>query len=283
MSARARNNVQVTGVPGARTILYAHGFGCDQQMWRFVAPSFESQYQVVMFDFVGFGLSDRSSYDLRRYRTLSGYVADVLEIMDELNLVDVVFVGHSVSAMIGILAAVARPELFESLVLIGASPRYIDDVDYRGGFTASDIDELLSLLSANFLGWSQQMASLLVGDPSQGDAQGELARVFCGNDPDIARQMAEATFLADNRSDLSKCKTPALVLQMTSDNIAPLEVGQYVHANLVNSEFVVMAATGHCPNLSAPVETTAEIQAYLDRRSIARARRDFQTVKTEPG
>ncbi len=263
MSVRVRNNVKVSGVPGGQAMVFAHGFGCDQQMWRLVAPAFEDRYSVVLFDHVGSGRSDLSSYEAHRYTNLDGYARDVLELLLELQLERVIFVGHSVSAMIGVLAAIERPELFESLVLVGPSARYVDDRDYRGGFAAADIDELLIVMSRNYLGWSAAMAPIVMGNADRPELGEELTQLFCANDPEIAKHFAAATFLADNRADLPRCATPSLVLQMTDDVIAPIEAGEYVHRHLVNSELRILKATGHCPNLSAPAETIAAMNAYL--------------------
>jgi sigma-B regulation protein RsbQ len=244
-------------------MLFAHGFGCDQNMWRFVAPAFEDDHRVILFDHVGAGGSDLSAYDPARYASLEGYAEDVLEICDELELRDVIFVGHSVSAMIGVIAAARRPELFARLVLVGPSPRYIDDEGYRGGFSAADIDELLDSLDANFLGWSQTMAPVIMGNADRPQLGEELTNSFCRTDPEIAKHFARVTFLSDNRDDLGHVTTPALVLQCSDDVIAPTMVGEYVHSRLSNSTLVYMNATGHCPNLSAPEETIAAIRDFL--------------------
>lgn len=265
MSVSSRNNIQLSGVIGAQAMVFAHGFGCDQQMWRLVAPAFEDRYSVVLFDHVGCGRSDLSCYDPHRYRNLAGYATDVIELLVELQLERVVFVGHSVSAMIGVLAAIERPDLFDSLILVGPSARYIDDRDYRGGFTPADIDELLVVMSSNYLGWSEKMAPIVMGNADRPELGEELTQLFCANDPEIATQFAAAFFLADNRADLPRCLTPCLVMQLTDDVIAPLEAGAYVHRHLVNSEFLVMQASGHCPNLSAPEETITAMNSYLAR------------------
>jgi sigma-B regulation protein RsbQ len=244
-------------------MIFAHGFGCDQNMWRFVAPAFEDTHRVVVFDYVGFGESDHAAWDPLRYATLDGYAGDVLEICHELDLGDAVFVGHSVSSMIGVLAANAEPERFDRLVLVGPSPRYIDDDGYVGGFTREDIDGLLDSLASNYLGWSSAMAPVIVGNPDRPELGEELTNSFCRTDPDIAAHFARVTFLSDNRADLAAVGTPSLVLQCSDDVIAPRSVGEYVHARLPHSELVLMRATGHCPNLSAPAETVAAIKAYL--------------------
>ncbi|TDB76147.1 alpha/beta fold hydrolase [Micromonospora sp. KC723] len=263
MSAVARNNVTVIGRDTGPAIVFSHGFGCDQHMWRFVTDRFVDEYRVVLFDHVGSGGSDLSAYRPERYASLHGYAEDVLEILAELDLRDVVFVGHSVSAMIGVLAAAAEPSRFSRLVLVGPSPRYLDDEDYRGGFTRPDIDELLESLDSNYLGWSAAMAPVIMGNPDRPELGTELVNSFCRTDPAIARQFARVTFLSDNRLDLSKVTVPSLILQCTDDVIAPAEVGDYVHRNLPNSSLVVLKATGHCPNLSAPEETSDAIHAFL--------------------
>jgi sigma-B regulation protein RsbQ len=244
-------------------MLFAHGFGCDQNMWRHVAPAFADEYRIVLFDHVGAGGSDLSAYEPGRYASLDGYADDVLEICAELGFERVVFVGHSVSAMIGVLAARREPERFERLVLIGPSPRYVDEGDYVGGFSAEDIDGLLESLESNFLGWSGQMAPVIVGNPDRPELGEELTNSFCATDPDIAARFARVTFLSDNRADLAAVRTPSLILQCADDVIAPSAVGEYVHRELPDSEIVFLQATGHCPNLSAPEETIAAIRAFL--------------------
>lgn len=245
-------------------MLFAHGYGCDQQMWRHVAPAF-SDFQTVCFDHVGAGRSDLSAYDVERYRTLDGYATDVLEICDALELQDVVFVGHSVAAMIGVLAVNREPERFDKLVLVGPSPRYIDDDGYVGGFSRADIDELLGSLDDNYLGWSHAMASVIMGNADRPGLTLELAESFCRTDPTIAKRFARATFLADNRADLTCVPVPTLVLQCRQDVIAPIEVGRFVHDAIPSSELVILHATGHCPNLSAPAATIEAIADFVRR------------------
>jgi sigma-B regulation protein RsbQ len=263
VSVIARNRVRVCGVADGRPMVFAHGFGCDQEMWRFVAPEFASDHRVVLFDYVGSGRSDLSAYDPVRYGSLDGYAADVVEICRELALEDVVFVGHSVSAMIGVLAAAGAPHVFGAMVMVGPNPRYVDDGDYTGGFSREDIAELLESLDSNHLGWSAAMAPVIMGNPDRPELTAELANSFCRTDPDIARQFARVTFLSDNRADLPGVRVPTLVLQCTADAIAPEVVGRYVHAQVPDSVFTMLAATGHCPHLSAPEETTAAIRAFL--------------------
>jgi sigma-B regulation protein RsbQ len=258
-----RNRVTLRGVPEGRPVLFAHGFGCDQEMWRYVAPDFEVDHRVVLFDHVGSGKSQLSAYDRQKYGTLRGYAVDVVEICRELELTDVVFVGHSVSAMIGVLAYHLAPELFGALVMVGPSPRYVDDADYVGGFSRNDIVDLLDALDSNHLGWSTQMAPVIMGNPDRPQLAEELTNSFCRTDPDIARQFARVTFLSDNRADLTGIDVPTLVLQCSDDVIAPEPVGRYVHEHVPGSVLTHLEASGHCPNLSAPEETTRAIRAFL--------------------
>lgn len=260
-----RNNVHVTGRPVGPTLVFAHGFGCDQDMWRFVAPAFEATHRVVVFDHVGAGGSDLAAYDPARYARLDGYAADVVEILEAVGAGPAVFVGHSVSAMIGVLAAAERPELFERLVLVGPSPRYVDDDGYRGGFSQAEITELLDTMDGNYLGWSANIAPVIMGAPDSPALGAELVSSFCRTDPTIARRFARATFLSDNRADLARVRVPSLVLQCRDDVIAPEDVGRYVAEHLADSELVLLDATGHCPNLSAPTAVIAAVQRYLAR------------------
>jgi sigma-B regulation protein RsbQ len=262
MDAATRHNVSVSGPAGAQPMVFAHGFGCDQHMWRFVAPAFADRYRVVLFDHVGAG-GAQAPYDPQRYSSLRGYAEDVLGICRELDLRDVVFVGHSVSAMIGVLAAAEAPEVFSSLVLVGPSPRYIDDGDYVGGFEQEDIAELLSSLASNYLGWSAAMAPVIMGNAERPELGTELTESFCRMDPEIAERFARVTFESDNRADLALVATPTLVVQCADDVIAPTVVGEYVRDAMPNARMVVLNATGHCPNLSAPAETVAAIEQFL--------------------
>jgi sigma-B regulation protein RsbQ len=265
MGVVERNNVTLGGPVRGQPMVFAHGFGCDQNMWRYVAPAFEDEFRTVLFDHVGAGKSDLAAYDRRKYATLQGYADDLLEICRELELRDVIFVGHSVSAMIGVLAAEKEPERFARLVLIGPSPRYIDEpVDgYVGGFGHADIEALLDSLDSNYLGWSRQMAPVIMGNPDRPALGEELTNSFCRTDPEISRKFARVTFLSDNRDDLARVRTPALILQCSDDVIAPKRVGDYVHRHLTGSTLVHLHATGHCPNLSAPEETADAIKAWL--------------------
>jgi sigma-B regulation protein RsbQ len=263
MDAVARCNVHESGRREGQPILFAHGFGCDQHMWRAVAPRFEADHRVVVFDHVGAGDSDLSAYDPVRYSTLMGYADDVLDICEDLELTDVVFVGHSVSAMIGVLAASKQPERFAKLVLIGPSPRYIDDDGYVGGFSEDDINELLDALDSNYLGWSRSMAPVIMGTPERPELGEELTESFCRTDPEIARRFARVTFLSDNRMDLREVTQPTLVLQSAQDVIAPVAVGEYVRDALPDCQYVVLDTTGHCPHLSAPGPTADAIEAFI--------------------
>jgi sigma-B regulation protein RsbQ len=263
METTQRNAVTVTGDPNGQPMMFSHGFGCDQNMWRFVWPAFADAYQIVLFDHVGSGTSDLSAYDDESYSTLDGYASDVLDIIHEYDLHDVIFVGHSVSAMIGVLAANREPERFDRLVMIGPSPRYTDDDGYVGGFARSDIEDMLESLDSNYLGWSRTMAPVIMANADRPELGAELTNSFCRTDPEIAAKFARVTFLSDNRDDLPKLRTPALIMQCSDDVIAPAVVGDYVHRHAAGSTLVTMNATGHCPNLSAPDETVAVIKAYL--------------------
>ncbi len=244
-------------------MIFAHGYGCDQNMWRLITPAFQDEYKIVLFDHVGFGNSDLRAFDSTKYATLDGYAQDVLDICSQLDLHNTVFVGHSVSSVIGVLAAIREPNRFDQLVLIGPSPCYLNDQDYCGGFTREDVEGLLDFLDRNYLGWSTTMAPVIMGNPDRPELAAELANSFCRTDPHIAKHFARVTFLSDNRTDLPKLNTPSLILQCSEDPIAPLCVGEYVHKHLPNSSFVLMKATGHCPHLSAPQETISVIKQGL--------------------
>lgn len=262
MSVYQRNNVHIIG-SGPRTMMLAHGFGCDQNMWRFIVPAFQDDYRIILFDHVGAGKSDLTQYRREKYSSLEGYADDVLEIIDAASGAPTVFVGHSVSAMIGVLAAVRRPAAFERMVLVGPSPCYINDEEYTGGFSRADIEALLQTLDSNYVGWSSAMAPAIMGNADRPELAVELSESFCRTDPEIARHFAHVTFTSDNRRDLSRIHTPALVLQCSEDVIAPDCVGEYIHRNLRHSTLVRLNATGHCPHLSAPEETIAAMRRYL--------------------
>ena len=258
------HNVVASGPADGRVLLFAHGFGCDQHMWRFVAPHFIADHRVVLFDHVGAGAA-QAPYDHERYASLDGYAEDVVRIVTELDLRDVVFVGHSVSAMIGVLAQRRVAERFAALVLVSPSPRYIDAYGYTGGFAPSDIDDLLTALADNYLGWSMEMAPVIMGNADRPELAAELSQSFCRTDPLIAERFAMVTFYGDNRADLPHVTAPTLVMQSREDAIAPMQVGQYVADAIPDSTLVVLDATGHCPNLSAPREVVTALRAFLTR------------------
>lgn len=258
----ARHNIKIVGADGP-TILLVHGFGCDQNLWRLVVDRLESEFRLVLIDLVGSGSSDPGAWDPTKYASLTGYAADILEIVDELDLHDVVFVGHSVSAMIGALATITDPSRFAKLILLTPSPCYIDDGDYRGGFSRADIDELLESLQQNYLGWSRAMAPIIMGTPDRPDLQDELAETFCRTEPECARVFASTTFLSDNRADLPQISLPTLVIECSQDAIAPREVGAFVHAHIQGSQLVTLDAIGHCPHLSAPDATASAIATFV--------------------
>ncbi|BBZ07943.1 hydrolase [Mycolicibacterium doricum] len=262
MDVRSRNNLRIVGAEHGPTILLAHGFGCDQNLWRSVTARLTPEFQVVLFDHVGSGASDPAAWDADRYSSLHGYTEDILELVHELDLRDVVFVGHSVAAMMGVLAVSADPARFAKLVLLTPSPRYVDDGDYRGGFSRADIDELLESMESNYLGWSRAMAPTMIGAPGQPELSEELAESFCRTDPARARVFARATFLSDNRADLDGVCVPTLVIECAYDAIAPRGVGAFVHGRIRGSTLVTLDTTGHCPHLSAPEETAEAIAAF---------------------
>lgn len=264
MTVFERNNVKVQGT-GEKTIVFAHGYGCDQVMWRFIGPAFEDEYRIVLFDHVGAGKSDLKSYSREKYRTLQGYADDVLEIVAAAGNGPVIFVGHSVSSMIGVLAANKDPLSFERLVMVCPSPCYINHDDYTGGFSRGDIDGLLQTLDENHLGWSKAMAPVIMKNADRPELAGELEESFCRTDPEIAKQFARVTFLSDTRAELGRVTVPSLVLQCSDDTIAPDHVGEYVHRNVPGSRLVRLRATGHCPHLSGPAETVQSIKDYLNR------------------
>ncbi|MCW3079904.1 alpha/beta hydrolase [Segetibacter sp.] len=257
-----KNNVKVFGT--GQPMLFAHGFGCDQNMWRFIIPAFEKQYKIVLFDYVGSGKSDITAYNAEKYSDLNGYANDILDIVTALDLNDIVFVGHSVSCMIGLLASLKQPNRFNKMIFIGPSARYINDQpSYIGGFERKDIKELLETMDKNYIGWANFLAPAIMKNPDKPELGEELAASFCSTDPVIARQFAEVTFLSDNREDLSKLKIPALILQCSDDLIAPLEVGTYLEQQISGSTLKIMKATGHCPHMSAPAETIELMSNYL--------------------
>lgn len=269
MDLLSRHNVSISGPEDGQPMMFAHGFGCDQGMWRNVAPAFADRYRVITFDHIGSGGSDASVFDAQKYSDLRGYAADVLDIVRALDLEHVVFVGHSVSAMVGGLAIIEAPERFDDLVMVAPSPRYLNDIGYAGGFTQEDIDELLESMESNYLGWSAAMAPVIVGNPDRPALGEELTASFCRMDPDIARRFARTTFLSDNRQDLPKIGVPTLVLQCSDDAIAPPAVGAYVATAVPQATLVQLDASGHCPNLSAPQDTVTAISDFLQPRDAA--------------
>jgi sigma-B regulation protein RsbQ len=263
MDVLSRNNVRILGNAAGRPVVFAHGFGCSQEVWRDVVPFFLDDYKVVLFDHVGAGASDLAAYDRGKYDSLHGYASDINEILTELDLDDVVFVGHSVSAMMGVLASIDQPARFGALVLVGPSPRYINDDPYVGGFEQADIDAMLDSLDLNYLGWSQAMAPVIAGNADRPEVGDRLTASFCSTDPTIARQFARVTFLSDNRKDLSRVTVPVLVLQCTDDVIAPDVVGDFVHDQIPGSTLVHLASSGHMPSLSGPAPLAAANVDYL--------------------
>ena len=263
-----RHAVRDRGNPNGRPMVFAHGFGCDQSLWRFVTPAFEDDYRVVTFDYVGAGASDRSAYDPARYASLHGYADDVLDICRALELEDVILVGHSVSATIALLASIEEPARFGQLVLVTPSPRYLDDPpEYRGGFSRPDIDGLLRMLDANAIGWASFLAPIVMGNPERPELTADLEATFCSIDPVMARQFAQVTFLADNRADLARVTVPSLIVQVTNDVVAPMEVGAYLERNLPRTTLRLIDGTGHCPHVSHPAETATAIRDHLDPRT----------------
>lgn len=258
-----RNNVKLLG-HGVQPILFAHGFGCDQNMWRFVVPAFENDYRIVLFDYVGSGRSDLSAYNAERYSDLNGYAQDILDICAALDLKEVILVGHSVSAMIALLAAIKEPGRFHRVVFVCPSPRYLDDgPDYRGGFERKDLEELLDIMDKNYIGWANLLAPMVMRTPDRPELTRELTQSFCSTDPTIARRFAEVTFFSDNRKDLGKLTIPSLILQCSEDLLAPVQVGEYVHRQMPRSTLRVLRTQGHCPHMSEPQQTSELIRTYL--------------------
>ncbi|RYF38572.1 MAG: alpha/beta hydrolase [Cytophagaceae bacterium] len=256
-----RNNVNVAG--SGKAMVFAHGFGCDQNMWRYVAPSFSSQFTTVLFDHVGSGDSDAQAYDPDKYSSLDAYALDVAEIGRELKLQNAVFVGHSVSSMIGALVAQKAPGMFDRLVMVGPSPRYINDGTYYGGFSREQIEGMLQSMEDDYLGWSAQMAPVIMGNTDRPELAEELARSFCKTDPRMAKQFAKVTFTSDCRGALSRTDVSTLILQCSDDVIAPAEVGEFVHQEIAGSKLIYLRATGHCPHLSAPAEVISEVRQFV--------------------
>jgi sigma-B regulation protein RsbQ len=266
VNVRARNNVHIVGDPNGQTVVLAHGFGCDQNLWRRVVDHLAPRFRVVLFDHVGCGDADPDAWDEQRYSSLQGYADDILEILRELDLRDVVFVGHSVAAMMGVLAVAAEPARFAKLVLLTPSPSYLNDDGYVGGFSRADVDELLASLESNYLGWSRTMAPNIMGTPDRPELGDELADTFCRTDPAMARVFARTTFLSDNRDDLRAVSVPTLIIECAHDTLAPREVGSFVQRQIEGSALVTLDATGHCPHVSAPADTAAAIIDFIGAR-----------------
>ena len=266
-SALEKSNVTVSGLgAGAPALVFLHGLGADQSQWRLVAPAYENRYQVVRLDLVGAGHSDCQAYDRRaRHSSLQGHADDLLDVLRALALEEVVFVGHSISAMIGVLAALREPARFAKLVLLSPSPRFLNDTGYAGGFEQADINELLAAMDQDYTGWSTAMAPVLIGAGQRPELVLEMSNSFVHTNPDIARHFARLTFLSDNRDVLPFLLTPTLIIQSEHDVVAPLAVGLYLQQQLVDSELVVIDTTGHCPHLSAPKQTRAAIDSFLYR------------------
>lgn len=258
-----RNNVNVTG-KGTKAMIFAHGFGCDQNMWRLVAPAFEENFRVILFDYVGSGKSDYSAYSSTKYQDLHGYAQDVLDICDALDIKEAIFVGHSVGSIIGMLASIQEPSRFERLVMLGPSPCFLNDPPhYKGGFEKEDLDGLIGMMEMNYIGWANYLSQVIMKNPERPELFQELEESFCSTDPTVARQFATATFFSDHRNDLQNVTVPSLILQCSDDAIAPIEVGKYMHSVLTESAYALMEATGHCPHLSHPEETIRLISDYL--------------------
>lgn len=271
MDALKRNNVTVSGA-GPQAIVFVHGFGCNQHMWRLVAPAFGDRYRVVLLDLVGAGKSDLAAYDPTRYGTLEAHAEDVLAVLQALDLRGAVLVGHSVGAMVVVLAAIREPARVAKVVLVAPSPRYLNDAGYTGGFERADIEELLETMDDNYLGWSTDVTPVIMSPANKPELTEELNNSFCNTTPDIARHFARVTFMSDNRADLPHLRAPTLILQSAQDVLAPLAVGHYLHRQLPNSHLTILDTSGHCPHLSAPEDTIAAINLFLKPAHTARIR-----------
>jgi sigma-B regulation protein RsbQ len=258
----SRNNVKVIG-KGATTLLFGHGFGCDQHTWRSVSPAFEKNFKVVLFDYVGAGKSDLNAYDINRYNSLEGYARDVIEICHELELENVVFIGHSVSSMIGLLALKEVPALFKKIVFIGPSPHYLNEPGYNGGIDQADLEELLEVMDSNYMGWSQMVAPSIMGNPERPELGRDLANSFCAMDPVIARQFARVTFLSDNRKDLAYLSIPSLTIQCQDDFLTSEYIAEYINQHIIDNEIILLKSSGHCPHLSDPKAVIKAIKSFI--------------------
>lgn len=260
-----RNNVTVHGT-SKNVLMLAHGFGCDQRMWRFVLPALAEHFTVVLFDYVGSGKSELSSFSVDKYSTLEGYATDVLEIISELDYEKVVFCGHSVSCMIGLIASLRSPEKFSELIMICPSPCFINDLpEYEGGFEKTDLQELMNLMDKNYIGWAEYLAPLVLGASSSKKLIGELSGSFCSTDPIVAKTFAQATFFSDHRQQLPQCVIKTLIIQSESDSLAPVSVGRYIHDRIEESELKIVEVEGHCVHMTEPSLTAGLITEFLAR------------------
>ena len=272
-STLERSNVTISGAsgPGTQTIVFLHGLGGDQTMWRLLAPAFEDRYRVVLLDLIGAGKSDLAAYKpTTAHGTLAGHATDLLDVMSALALHDAIFVGHSVAAMIGVMAAVREPERFAKMVLISPSPRFINEGGYTGGFEQQDINELLGAMEADYHGWSQAISPVMMGKDERPELVLELTNSFVRTNPEIAKHFARVTFFSDTRTELGFLTIPTLVVQSAHDVIAPLAVGHYINEQLADSRLVVVETGGHCPHLSAPQETLRAMDHFLHRETVMR-------------
>jgi sigma-B regulation protein RsbQ len=258
-----RNNICISG-QGGRPLMFVHGLGCDQRMWRYVAPTFEPDYKVIKLDLVGCGQSELAAFNPDRYSKLEGYAQDILDAIEALDLHDLTFVGHSVSSMLGAIAAIRQPERFSKLIMVAPSPCYLNHPpDYLGGFDRQDIEELIDMMDKNYMGWASFLAPLAMGNSDSPQLAQELEHSFCSTDPITAKSFAKVTFYSDCRPLLPKIVTPCLVLQCSEDALVPEPIGEYLHHHIPHSSYIKMKATGHCPHLSNPVETAAVIRNYI--------------------
>lgn len=269
MSVVQRNNVRTFG-SGDHVLVFAHGFGCDQSMWKFVAPAFEESHRVVLFDLTGAGQSDLSAYDYAAYGKLERHAEDIIEICDALELEKPTLVGHSVSAITSGLAAVAAPDKIGSVVMVAPSPCFLNQPEYTGGFDRADLEQVIDFMQQNYLGWAEQMAPTIAGDGAEGPASQMLTQSFCRTDPDIARHFGEVTFLSDKRAEMSQIDVPTLILQCANDALAPTSVGEWMEKTIPNATLNVIDTFGHCPHLTAPDATIQAIESYLSREQATR-------------
>lgn len=267
MSVLQRHNVNRSGAGGGRPLIFAHGYGCDQNVWQPVASALAADHEVVLYDCAGCGMADPTVYDPVRHATLEGHADDLIAICEAAELDRPVLMAHSVGTMIGVLAAQRRPHLFDSLVLLAPSPSYLNDGDYVGGFERDDIDRLLDTLDSNHFGWARMMAPVIMGNLDRPELAGALGDSFCRMDPAVARHFARVTFLADHRNALAEVPVPSLLLQCSDDDLAAPSIGEYLARRMPDSELVHLAATGHCPHMSAPAEVVQTVAGFLRRRA----------------